>query len=117
LHSDVRDASFGLTGLDLLQVPVGGGVVDVVVREKVRAAAAAIEAFVDEAGRGANAVGAANVGVVAVVVFGVDPGDVRGCLGGSAEETAVENVNGAVAENALFVGHSGALGVVDALVV
>ena len=27
---------------------------------------------------------------------------VRGCLGGSTEETAVENVNGTVAEDALF---------------
>ena len=36
---------------------------------------------------------------------------------GSAKETTMENVNGAVAENALFVGHSGTLGVVDASVV
>lgn len=58
---DVRDAIVGLARLDLLQVLVGGGVVEagdggeiawlgVVVGEKVGAAAAVIEAFVDEAG-------------------------------------------------------------------
>ena len=34
-----------------------------------------------EACRGADTVGAADVGVVAVVTFGVDLGQVRGCLG------------------------------------
>jgi hypothetical protein len=77
---DIGDAISGLAGLDLLQVPIGGGIVEagdggeiawlgVVVGEEVGAAVAAIEALVDKASRGANAVGAADVGVVAVVVF------------------------------------------------
>ena len=121
---DVGDAIRGTTGLDLLQVPVRGGVVEagdgsevaclgIVVGEEEGTAAAAMEILVDEAGGGANPVGAADVSVVAVVGFGVDLGEIRACLGGSAEETAVENINGAVAEDAPFISHSGTFGVVQ----
>ena len=121
---DIGGAIRGITCLDLLQMSVRGGVVEagddgevaclgVVLGEEERATAAAIEVLVDEAGGGANPVGTADVGVVAVVGFGVDLGEVRACLGGWAEETAVENINGAVAEDTLSVSHCGTFGVVE----
>lgn len=57
----------------------------VVVTEELGATVAAIKVLVDEAGGGADAVGAADEGVVAIVAFGVYQGQVRGCLGRSAQ--------------------------------
>ena len=64
-----------------------------------------VEVVVDEASGGANTVGAADVRVVAVVVFGIGMGQIRGCLGRSAQETALEVTDRATTEDALFVDH------------